>query len=72
VQINGLGFSVLLHYIQSSADVTMAINTCNLLQSKNDIKTVTLLWQPEPVIYYRAGRSKDVAVFRYKGSVAIF
>jgi hypothetical protein len=40
---------LLLHHIQSVADVAMGTNTCKLLQGKNGIKAVKLPWQPDPV-----------------------
>jgi hypothetical protein len=35
-----------LHHTQSLVDVTKATNACNLLQGKNNIKTVMLPWLP--------------------------
>jgi hypothetical protein len=49
-----VGLLSLLYHIQSLADATMVTSACNLLQGKNDIKVVTLPWQPELVVYCRA------------------
>jgi hypothetical protein len=40
-------WDILVYYIQSLANVTMATIACNLLQGENDIWAVMLLWQPE-------------------------
>jgi hypothetical protein len=40
-------WDILVHHIQSLTNVAVATIACNLLQGKNDIWAVTLLWHPD-------------------------